>query len=79
MLQEDCLKMIMIFLLEMSERPTSLLRLDVEDAKYSEKPDHYISEENSISEREILKLILEDAFESDALVSYSSESELSVC
>ena len=72
-----------ILLLEMSERPTSLLQLEVQNVKYSEMPDEDIIEENSISERELLKQILGDTtIESgngNDLVSYSSDSELSVC
>jgi hypothetical protein len=72
----------MKFILEMSVNPTSVIRLEVGSKIFSENPDEDMSgEENSVSDKELLKQILGEIgdFEEDInVISYSSESELSV-
>lgn len=75
--------MMVQFLIQMSQRPTSLLQLTVEDYKYSEIQDDCMSDEgDSLRTKELLKEILGDVSgldEGDNItISYSSDSELSV-
>ncbi|XP_035705228.1 uncharacterized protein LOC110847753 isoform X2 [Folsomia candida] len=79
---DDLLKMMVQFLIQMSQRPTSLLQLTVEDYKYSEIQDDCMSDEgDSLRTKELLKEILGDVSgldEGDNItISYSSDSELS--
>jgi len=67
------------FLMDMSQRPTSVIHLDVPTTKYSPLPDGDESEEDSSEKQRRLLLEIFGDFKDDAVsVSYSTGSELSV-
>ena len=65
--------MITKFLFEMSERPTSLIRLDVGNIEYSQLPDEQLVKEKVISDKELLKEILGDE-KDEITISYSFDT-----
>jgi len=70
----------MKFLLEMSERPTAVVRVNLGTEMYSLQPDEDMTEEeDSEKQKELLRLLLFDSDQTDQeQISYSSDSELSV-